>query len=47
MRVIRTDEDAHEAAAASGRVMVVNLRMTAFGVGARRAVLPLAESSSE
>ena len=38
--VIQTDEDAHEAASGVGRMLLVNLRMKAFGVGARRAVLP-------
>ena len=33
--------------AASGTMLLVNLRMTAFGVRGRRAVLPLAEPSRE
>jgi hypothetical protein len=40
--VTQTDEDAHEAASGVGEDALVNLRMTAFGVRGRRAVLQLA-----
>jgi hypothetical protein len=40
--VTQTDEDLTKPPAAWGRTLLVNLRMTAFGVRGRRAVLPLA-----
>jgi hypothetical protein len=33
--VTQTDEDAHEVASASGRTLLANLQMTAFGVRGR------------